>query len=304
MYLAAALCLLLCGCGKKNAAEAQAVQQRYAALTGAVAEAEIVSHPEGETRSFTVRCTCDRTKDTATTTVMAPEELAGLAQSIRENGLLQPISVRKVEGGYELVAGERRLRACKLARMETIPAILCDCGDQRTAALGLLENIQREDLNPFEQAQGLRDVIALWDCTQAEAAKRLGMAQPTLANKLRLLQLTTDQRQFVLDNGLTERHARAVLRLPENRRSEALITIAKRRMNARQTDLYIEQVLNAAAPGRHRISMVKDVRIFVNTIDHAIRLMTDNGVPATAHREERDGYIEYTVRIPTAAAQR
>ena len=233
------------------------------------------------------------------------QELAGLAQSIRENGLLPPISVRKTaDGSYELVAGERRLRACKLAKMQTIPAILCNYSDERTAALGLLENLQRENLNPFEQAQGLRDVMVLWDCTQAEAAKRLGMAQPTLANKLRLLQLTTDQRQFVLDNGLTERHARAVLRLPENRRSEALITIAKRRMNARQTDLYIEQVLNAAAPGRHRISMVKDVRIFVNTIDHAIRLMTDNGVPATAHREERDGYIEYTVRIPTAAAQR
>ena len=221
-----------------------------------------------------------------------------------ENGLLQPISVRKVEGGYELVAGERRLRACQLARMETIPAILCDCGDQRTAALGLLENIQREDLNPFEQAQGLRDVIALWDCTQAEAAKRLGMAQPTLANKLRLLQLTADQRQFVLDNGLTERHARAVLRLPENRRSEALINIAKRRMNARQTDLYIEQLLNTPSKGRHRVSMVKDVRIFVNTIDHAIRLMTDNGVPATAHREEKDGYIavSYThLTLPTIA---
>ena len=231
------------------------------------------------------------------------QELAGLAQSIRENGLLQPISVRRVEGGYELVAGERRLRACKLAKMPTIPAILCDYPDERTAALGLLENLQREDLNPFEQAQGLRDVIVLWDCTQAEAAKRLGMAQPTLANKLRLLQLTADQRQFVLDNGLTERHARAVLRLPENRRSEALITIAKRKMNARTTDLYIEQLLNET-PGRHRISMVKDVRIFVNTIDHAIRLMTDNGVPATAHREERDGYIEYTVRIPTAAAQK
>ena len=231
------------------------------------------------------------------------QELAGLAQSIRENGLLQPISVRRVEGGYELVAGERRLRACKLAKMHTIPAILCDYPDERTAALGLLENLQREDLNPFEQAQGLRDVIVLWDCTQAEAAKRLGMAQPTLANKLRLLQLTADQRQFVLDNGLTERHARAVLRLPENRRSEALITIAKRKMNARATDLYIEQLLNET-PGRHRISMVKDVRIFVNTIDHAIRLMTDNGVPATSHREERDGYIEYTVRIPTAAAQK
>ncbi len=149
------------------------------------------------------------------------QELAALAQSIRENGLLQPVTVRKVAEGYELVAGERRLRACQLAKMNTIPAILCNYADERTAALGLLENIQRADLNPFEQAQGLRDVMVLWDCTQAEAAKRLGMAQPTLANKLRLLQLTADQRQFVLDNSLTERHARAVLRLPENRRSEA-----------------------------------------------------------------------------------
>ena len=137
------------------------------------------------------------------------QELAGLAQSIRENGLLQPISVRKAAEGYELVAGERRLRACKLAQMTTIPAILCSYADEQTAALGLLENIQRTDLNPFEQAQGLRDILVLWDCTQAEAAKRLGMAQPTLANKLRLLQLTGDQRQFVLDNNLTERHARA-----------------------------------------------------------------------------------------------
>ena len=232
-------------------------------------------------------------------------EIAALAVSILQNGLLQPISVRKTGyHKYQLVAGERRLRACKLAQMTTIPAILCSYADEQTAALSLLENIQRTDLNPFEQAQGLRDILVLWDCTQAEAAKRLGMAQPTLANKLRLLQLTGDQRQFVLDNNLTERHARAVLRLPENRRSEALINIAKRRLNARQTDLYIEQLLNSTAKGRHRISMVRDVRIFVNTIDHAIRLMTDNGVPATAHREEKDGYIEYTVRIPTAAAEK
>ena len=184
------------------------------------------------------------------------QDLAALAQSIRENGLLQPVTVRKLsDGGYELVAGERRLRACRLAKMTTIPAILCNYGDEQTAALGLLENIQRADLNPFEQAQGMKDVMVLWDCTQAEAAKRLGMAQPTLANKLRLLQLNADQRQFVLDNNLTERHARAVLRLPENRRSEALINIAKRRMNARQTDLYIEQLLNTPVKGRHRVSM-------------------------------------------------
>ena len=234
-----------------------------------------------------------------------PEAIAQLAESIRQYGVLNPLTVRRAPGGgYELVAGERRLRACQLAKMTTIPAILCSYADDRTAALGLLENIQRADLNPFEQAQGLRDVMVLWDCTQAEAAKRLGMAQPTFANKLRLLQLTADQRQFVLDNNLTERHARAVLRLPENRRSEALITIAKRRLNARQTDSYIEQLLNSPPKPGHRISMVRDVRIFVNTIDHAIRLMTDNGGPATAHREEKDGYIEYTVRIPTAAAEK
>ena len=120
------------------------------------------------------------------------------------------------------------------------------------------------------------------------------MAQPTLA----MAQLTNKGSSCQwLSHALAPR-------LPENRRSEALITIAKRRMNARQTDLQSTAGVNAPPSGRHRISMVKDVRIFVNTIDHAIRLMTDNGVPATAHREERDGYIEYTVRIPTAAAQR
>ena len=106
-------------------------------------------------------------------TVFDEKELAGLAQSIRENGLLQPSRCgrsRRLRAGGRGAAAPR----CKLARMETIPAILCDCGDQRTAALGLLENIQREDLNPFEQAQGLRDVITLWDCTQAEAAKPAG----------------------------------------------------------------------------------------------------------------------------------
>ena len=232
-------------------------------------------------------------------------EIAALAVSILQNGLLQPISVRRVGlHKYQLVAGERRLRACRLAKLDKVPAILADYDDSESAALGLLENLQRSQLDPFDTARGIKEVIRLWGCTQAEAARRLGLSQPALANKLRLLQLTGDQRQFVLDNNLTERHARAVLRLPENRRSEALINIAKRRLNARQTDLYIEQLLNSTAKGRHRISMVRDVRIFVNTIDHAIRLMTDNGVPATAHREEKDGYIEYTVRIPTAAAEK
>lgn len=120
-------------------------------------------------------------------TSFAPEELAALAASIRENGLLQPVTVRRHQGRYQLIAGERRLRACKMAGLERIPALLYEPDDAQTAALGLLENLQRQDLDPFDQARGIRDVIALWGCSQAEAARRLGMAQPTLANKLRLL---------------------------------------------------------------------------------------------------------------------
>ena len=159
MYLAAALCLLLCGCGKKDAAEAQAVQQRYAALTGAVAEAEIVGHPEGETRSFTVRCTCDRTKDTATTTVMAPEELAGLSATVTgEKLLIQydgpalaagvgdtvspanciPYLLRALAEGYVLEVGEETLEdiPCLRLALDTTDAdgekVVCvPCGWQR-----------------------------------------------------------------------------------------------------------------------------------------------------------------------------
>ena len=234
------------------------------------------------------------------------EEMLGLADSIQQNGVLQPLLARRINNSdyYELIAGERRLRASILANLQTVPCIVLDCDYQDSAVISILENIQRANLNFFEEALAIAHLHEHFGLTQQEIGKKLGKSQSALSNKLRLLQLTGDQRQFVLDNNLTERHARAVLRLPENRRSEALINIAKRRLNARQTDLYIEQLLNSTAKGRHRISMVRDVRIFVNTIDHAIRLMTDNGVPATAHREEKDGYIEYTVRIPTAAAEK
>ena len=235
------------------------------------------------------------------------QELAGLAQSIRENGLLQPISVRKVEGGYELVAGERRLRACKLAQMTTIPAILCSYADEQTAALGLLENIQRTDLNPFEQAQGLRDVIALWDCTQAEAAKRLGMAQPTLANKLRLLRLSPDCVRLLREHDLSERHARALLRLTdEEDRLKALQVIAARGYNVAQSEAYIEELLKLkqkTPPPRLPTYIVKDVRIFLNTIRHSLGLMQRAGVQADMQREDTDDGILLTIRIPKRAKE-
>ena len=208
------------------------------------------------------------------------------------------------DGSYELIAGERRLRAAAESGFDRVPCIVINADSAQAAVYSVIENLQRRDLNFFEEALAIESLGEKFGLDRAQISEKLGKAPSTVSNKLRLLRLPEEVREKIIAAELTERHARALLRLPENRRSEALITIAKRKMNARATDLYIEQLLNAAAPGRHRISMVKDVRIFVNTIDHAIRLMTDNGVPATAHREERDGYIEYTVRIPTAAAQR
>ncbi len=234
------------------------------------------------------------------------DEIEGLAISIQQNGLLQPISVRRaaVGAGYELIAGERRLRACKRLQMAKIPAILCEYEEEQSASLSLLENLQRQDLNPFEQARGIKAMIALWGCTQSDAAHRLGMAQPTLANKLRLLQLSDALQTYVIENGLNERHARAVLRLPDEQRAVALAQMHKQQMNARVADAYVEQLL---APPKQKakprcVRMVRDVRIFVNTINHAIAVMTENGVPATSKKVEGEGYIEYTVRIPTAQA--
>ena len=155
-------------------------------------------------------------------TAFDEQEIAALAVSILQNGLLQPVSVRRTGlHKYQLVAGERRLRACRLAKLEKIPAILADYDDSESAALGLLENLQRSQLDPFDTARGIKEVIRLWGCTQAEAARRLGLSQPALANKLRLLTLTPAQQQLCAAHHLSERHARAVLRLPENRRTAA-----------------------------------------------------------------------------------
>ncbi len=241
--------------------------------------------------------------------VFETAELEALALSIRENGLLQPISVRRVQGGtYELIAGERRLRACKMIGMEKIPAIVCNFEEEQSASLSLLENLQRQDLNPFEQARGISAMILLWECTQNEAAKRLGMAQPTLANKLRLLQLSPEAQEFVLAHGLNERHARACLRLPERARVAALAKMAKDGMNAREADAYVERLVQLQTkerkPKPRKRAMIRDVRLFVNTINNAVRLMTENGVQATTNKTEGEGFIEYTVRIPTASGAR
>lgn len=236
-----------------------------------------------------------------------PARLEELAESIRQNGLLQPITVRRTQdGAYELIAGERRLRACRLAGLRQIPCILMGVDARQSAILAMLENLQRHDLGVFEEAEGLRRLVEEWGVTQEEAAARLGKSQSSVANKLRLLRLSEDERKAITQNGLTERHARALLRLGgEEERREALRVIIERGLNVAQAERYIAQLLEtreAAKP--KRTVLVRDVRIFLNTIRHAVDLMKQNGITAQTLQRESEEYVEYTIRIPKEEAKR
>ncbi len=229
------------------------------------------------------------------------DELEGLAQSIRENGLLQPVTVRKENGAYYLVAGERRLRACKMAGLSEIPAILADCEACDSAVFALLENLQRKDLQMFEQANAIVNLLREWEITQEEAAKRLGISQSYLANKLRLLKLSPQEQEEILEHHLSERHARALLRIGDiSLRQRVLETVIQRGLNVSQTEELAEAALEPKKKPKKakRTFVAKDIRLFINTIDHAVDAMKTAGIEAQAERRETDEYIECTVRIP------
>ncbi|HIY28128.1 MAG TPA: ParB/RepB/Spo0J family partition protein [Firmicutes bacterium] len=230
------------------------------------------------------------------------EELDGLSRSIASNGLLQPISVRRTSGGkYEIIAGERRWRACVQAGMRQIPCLVQECSDAQSAVLAILENLQRQDLQVFEEAEGIRRLMEDWGVTQEEAARRLGKSQSAIANKLRLLRLTSEERKCIVENGLSERHARAILRIPqEEARKKLLAQVVEKGLTVRQTEELVEKTLEekTAKPARGRTFIAKDIRIFLNTIDHAIRTMQDAGILAQADRKDMGDYLEYTVKIP------
>ncbi len=228
-----------------------------------------------------------------------PAALTSLAESIRRNGVLQPITVRKNrKEHYELIAGERRLRAAKVAGLTQIPSIIMETEEKDSAILALLENLQRQDLNFFEQAAAFSAIIIEWNITQEEAAERLSMAQSTIANKIRLTRIPPDQQNRILESGLTERHARALLRIKDDqKRGEAVEEIIRRKYNVSQTEKYIETLLDTRAK-KMRVPVVKDVRIFMNTINKALAVMKSAGIPAEAEKKEDSSCIEYIVRIP------
>lgn len=233
--------------------------------------------------------------------VFQEEDLKSLAQSIQENGLLQPVTVRRENGAYYLVAGERRLRACKLAGLREIPAIIADCEPEDSAVLALLENIQRRDLQMFEQAAAIASLLREWKITQEEAARRLGMSQSYLANKVRLLKLSAEEQTEILEHKLTERHARALLRIDDiELRRRVLKTITDKGLNVAQTEALVAESMKPKEPTRkaRRTFVAKDIRLFINTIDHAVDAMKTAGIQAHTEKKETEEYIECTVRIP------
>lgn len=229
------------------------------------------------------------------------DELEGLAQSIRQNGIIQPIAVRVNEKGqYELISGERRLRASRLVGITRIPCIIMEANDSKSALFALIENIQRTDLSFFEEAVAIDKLINEYGMSRDEVCKKLGKAPPTVSNKLRLLRLPEEIRLKIIQENLTERHARALLKLNNlSQIQRALSIISEKRLNVEESEKLIDQIMNN--DGRRRqppVKLFKDVRIFVNTLNHAVDTMRRAGIEADSAKSETDEYIEYIVRIP------
>lgn len=227
-------------------------------------------------------------------------ELLELASSIQRNGLIQPMTVRRVGDRYELISGERRLRASVMAGLKTVPCILVTAGDRECSLMCLIENIQRTDLSFFEEADGIKRLMEEFSLTQQEVAEKLSMAQSTLSNKLRLLRLTPEQRTRITAGNLTERHARAFIRLPEERRDEVINRCLAEQLSLSETEALVDTIVSPAPtkPQSERKGSVGDIRIFTNSITKIIGSMRKSGVEATSRKSETESYIEYTITIP------
>lgn len=230
-------------------------------------------------------------------------QLAELSASIAEYGVISPLTVRLHFGRYELVAGERRLRAARMAGLKKVPCIVLDVNMEESSMLAMVENLQRQDLDFLEEARGIANLMRMYGLSQEECARRLGRSQSSVANKLRLLKLPDDVLAALRDNGLTERHGRALLRLPdaESRRA-ALAHIVQEGLNVAQTDRYVDSLLApeeaAPKPGRKRSFILKDVRVFLNSLTHSLDVMKKGGIDAGFKKEETDDELIVTISIP------
>ena len=234
----------------------------------------------------------------------SPDGLEELAASIREHGVLQPLTVRKVDGSFELVSGERRLRAARMAGLSEVPCIVIDVDGVCSSLLALVENLQRRDLDFLEEAMALDRLIHTYDLSQEEAARRIGKSQSAVANKLRLLKLSPRLLDRLRQNGLTERHARALLRLEtEEQQWEVLEYVIDHHLTVAKTEAYIEARLTPPPPRKKKPTFIlKDVRLFLNTVTKGLSMMKDAGVNAEYGRQETEDAILLTIKIPKAAS--
>lgn len=234
------------------------------------------------------------------------EALKELSDSIREFGIIQPLLVRKVEEHYELVAGERRLRASKIAGLVEVPVMIKNLNDKEMAEIAMIENLQREDLHFLEEAEGFQQLLVNFGFTQDVLAKRMGKSQSTVANKLRLLKLSEKVRRFLSDANLTERHARALLKLPdEGKQMEVLTIIREKSLNVKDSETLIQEILEGAPDEADKkktkqnvVRVIRDVRIFLNTIQHVVGEMKKSGLNVQVKQEQDDEYITVKMVIP------
>ena len=234
------------------------------------------------------------------------DTLQELAASIREFGILQPLVARSTSEGLELIAGERRLRASRLAGLPAVPLIVRSISDKEMAELAMIENLQREDLHFLEEAEGYQQLISQFGLTQEEMAKRVGKNQSTVANKLRLLKLDPEVRSNLREFSLTERHARALLKLDNPELQQQTLQLVKEKgLNVRETEDIIEDIIEnisrekeADQPKRNVIRLIKDVRIFINTINNLASDMKKAGLPVLMKQEQDNNYVTITKKIP------
>jgi len=233
-------------------------------------------------------------------------ELKELAQSISNFGVIQPVIVRKKKGGYQLIAGERRYRACKLIGQQHIPAIIQEIDDEAMAAVSLIENLQRKELNYFEEAIAYSTLINRFGLTQEELAQRVGKSQSAIANKLRLLKISPEIRNLIITGIITERHARALLKLnTAEMQKEIIRNIYERDLNVKETEELVEKVrLNnipreskPSANGQNVSMIIRDARIFLNTIKETVNRARQTGIDMLVIENENENEYEITIKV-------
>ncbi len=232
-----------------------------------------------------------------------PESLRELSQSIKQYGILQPLTVRRSMGAYELVAGERRLRAARLAGLSEVPCILLTVDEEQAGMLAMIENLQRMDLDYIEEAQGLAKLMDRFGLSQEQAAAKIGKSQSAVANKLRLLRHSPPVLHKLREHGLSERHARALLRLPgEEERLKAIDVILQRQLTVAKTEAYIEALLEKQEAQTVKYGMrkfiLRDLRLFLNSVNHSLDLVRGAGIDAQSQQEETEHEIVLTIRLP------